>query len=261
MARFYPLFSSSKGNSAYIGNEDSGILIDAGVSCKRLADALSERGIPMSAVRGVFITHIHSDHIAGLKTLTKKYRIPVYAQRVNLEILSSEDKIAVGTELFCMEDGAAAAGDYAVEHFETLHDVPASCGYKVTCPDGKVAVTCTDLGKVTDTVRENLVSADMVLLESNYDVKMLRSGSYPYQLKQRIASSVGHLSNDDCAVQLKDLAASGVCRFVLGHLSQENNTPAVCEQSALSALSGLVRGRDYTLDVAPPCGFSKAVIF
>ncbi len=261
MARFYPLFSSSKGNSSYIGNENSGILIDAGVSCKRLVGALENNGISPEAVQAIFITHTHSDHIAGLKILTKKYNIPVYAQTVNLEILASSDKVAADAAMYSVDGRDIEVGGFCVSSFETPHDTPASCGYRIVCPDGKVIVTCTDLGEITPEVDRNLAGADMVLLESNYDERMLKNGSYPYTLKQRIASSHGHLSNSDCSKQLKKLIEGGTCRFVLGHLSQENNTAFIAESSAVGFLNEFRRNSDYLLDIASPDGCGMAVAF
>lgn len=261
MARIYPLFSSSKGNSSFIGSRKGGILIDAGVSCKRLCEALRQNEIEPEAIHGIFVTHTHSDHIAGLKVFTKKYNIPVYAQRTNLDILCSGDKVSSTCKTEEVDGKEIYAGNFSVKAFETFHDTPASCGYRVVAPDGKVVCVCTDLGVVTDKVADNLSGADLVLLESNYDEAMLKNGSYPVDLKKRIASDHGHLSNSDCGEQLKKLMRSGTCKFVLGHLSQENNTVYQAESSAVSALSEYRRNSDYILHIARPEGSGMAVAF
>lgn len=216
MARIYPLFSSSKGNSSFIGNSDGGILVDAGVSCKRLCEALKANEIDPAVIQGIFITHTHSDHVSGLKVLTKKYHIPVFAQKTNLEILVS---------------------------------------------DGKQVCVCTDLGTVTNEVDMHLSGSDLVLLESNYDESMLKNGPYPYELKRRIASDHGHLSNSACGEQLKKLMTAGTYKFILGHLSQENNTPLQAENSAVGALGDYERNSDYILHIAKPEGSGMAVAF
>lgn len=261
MARIYPLFSSSSGNCTYIGDERGGILIDAGVSCKKICDALRGNGLSPEAVQGVFVTHTHSDHIQGLKVLTKKYNIPVYAQRTNLEILADKDKVYCQCSLSETDGITISVGDFQIESFATPHDTPASCGYKVTLSDGKICAVCTDLGYVTPEISEALRGCDLVVLESNYDEVMLKNGPYPYDLKKRIASDHGHLSNTDCGEQLCDLIDNGVCRFILGHLSQHNNTPQTAEQSAVNALGHFRRNKDYILHVAKPEGEGLAVAF
>lgn len=261
MARIYPLFSSSKGNATFIGNQNGGILIDAGVSCKRLCDALRLNDISPEAVQGIFITHTHSDHIAGLKVFTKKYNIPVYAQQTNLEILCSGDKINSACKVEAIDGVEIAVGDHKIKAFTTFHDTPASCGYQITTPDDKQVCVCTDLGIVTDEVKASLAGSDLVLLESNYDEAMLKNGAYPYDLKKRIASDHGHLSNADCGKQLGDLMENGTCKFILGHLSQENNTPFHAENSAVTALAQYRRNSDYILHIAKPDGNGMAVAF
>ena len=260
MQKIYPLFSSSKGNSTFIGDKNGGVLIDAGVTCKRLCGALSDNEIDPTSIHGIFITHTHSDHIKGLNVFSKKYKIPIYAQKTNLEIMLSQNVIPDCCEIYEMAD-EVYVGDYCVKSFETHHDTPASCGYRIITPDDHVAVTCTDLGEITDSVEENFADADVILLESNYDEVMLKNGFYPYPLKMRIASEHGHLSNDICSNQLKRLMNDGTYRFILGHLSQENNTPQIAEKFALSALSEYSRNDDYILNIARPEGMGMAVEF
>ena len=261
MSRIYPLFSSSSGNSIYIGDEVCGILIDAGVSCKRICDAMENAGIPPEAIRAVFVTHTHSDHISGLKVLTKKLGVPVYALGKNLDILEEKDKVWEGAPLYEMDSGSVKVAGFEVSAFITPHDTPASCGFKVSTPTGRVCAVCTDLGKVTAEIHSMLTGCDLVLLESNYDEKMLRYGPYPEDLKRRIASDHGHLSNADCGRELVKLAQAGISSFILGHISQHNNTPETAEKSAVEALKEYVRGEDYILHIAPPEGNGRAVVF
>ena len=244
MARIYPLFSSSKGNSTFIGEPGGGILIDAGVSFKKLTAALADSGLSLASIKGIFITHSHSDHVKGLKMLTKKTGLPVFGQRETLEELISGEMIAPACEVYEL-DSPAAAADMEISCFDTPHDTVRSCGYRVKTSDGRVCAVCTDLGYVTDTVRENLNGCNLVLLESNYDEKMLASGPYPYYLKERIRSKRGHLSNTDCSMQSAELIRQGTTHIILGHLSQENNTPYMADKIVETGLKEFSRNRDY----------------
>lgn len=250
MARIYPLFSSSKGNASFIGNSTGGILIDSGVSFKRLSQALERCEIPLDAVKAVFVTHSHSDHVKGLKMLTKKISVPVWGRRETLEVLSEGDMVAPKTKLMEIA-GAVCQGDMEISAFNTPHDTPGSCGYRINTGDGRSCAVCTDLGYVTDEVEKGITGCDLVLLEANYDESMLKSGPYPFQLKKRIASDHGHLSNLCSGRQAARLIEKGTTRIILGHLSQENNTPETAEKTVVQQLSGFRRNIDYILSVAP----------
>ncbi len=261
MARIYPLFSSSDGNCTYIGNGKNGILIDAGVSCKKICDSLSANSIDPSGIMGIFITHTHTDHIKGLKVLLKKYNIPIYARLKNISLLLENEYVPESAELYEIEDDEVCVGDYSLCAFDTPHDTPSNCGFRIRCPDGKIAAVCTDLGCVTQTVWDNIRGCDLVLLESNYDPYMLSHGPYPFELQRRISSDNGHLSNRDCADTLFKLVQSGTNKFILGHLSQHNNTPQTAENTAVGTMIGMQRNKDYLLHVAKPDGAGMVVAF
>ena len=260
MARIYPLFSSSKGNSTFIGDKNSGILIDAGVSFKRLSEAFQRSGLVFSAVKGIFITHSHSDHVKGLKLLTKKTGIPVFGQRETLEELLRDELISPQSEVYEL-DSSAVSADMEISCFDTPHDTVRSCGYKIKTSDGRTCAVCTDLGYITETVNQNISGCNLVLLESNYDEKLLEKGPYPYYLKERIRSKHGHLSNTDCAKQSAELIRSGTTQIILGHLSQENNTPYTADKTVEKGLAEFIRNRDYNLEVAPVETSGKMVVF
>lgn len=251
MARIYPLFSSSKGNAEFIGSPEGGILIDCGVSARRLTQALERCGIRPEAIQGIFITHEHADHVAGLRVFTKKYSVPVYAEPVTRQGLYSGGWLAPEQDCTALTGTVECAG-IRITPFATSHDTAQSCGFRMVMPDGRICAVCTDLGYVSETVSAALNGCDLVLLEANYDVNMLRTGPYPAQLKLRIASQYGHLSNDDSAAAAQALVSDGTTRLILGHLSQHNNLPEIAERTVEQRLGGLVRGRDYLLQAAAP---------
>lgn len=261
MARVYPLFSSSKGNSTFIGTENGGILIDCGVSLKRLSAALEINRLSLSSIKAVFITHEHSDHVCGLKMLTKKTGIPVYGQKRTLQRLYDTDKISVTSPIIDMTGKTIACADSEITLFNTPHDTIQSCGYKIHTSDDKYCAVCTDLGHITPEIDEALTGCKLVLLESNYDDNMLRTGAYPLYLKERILSPNGHLSNDDCAVQVGRLIERGTTHFLLGHLSQDNNRPQIADLVVQNSLNKYVRNMDYLLGVAPVETNGGVVVF
>ena len=262
MARIYPLFSSSKANSAFIGSGTGGILIDAGASFKRMCGAFAKSGLTMTAVKGVFITHSHSDHVKGLKMLTKNTGVPVFGQRETLEELLGKELISPNSKVYEL-DGVAVLEDMEISCFDTPHDTVRSCGYRIKTADGRNCAVCTDLGHITDTVHKALTGCDLVLLEANHDIGLLKKGPYPDYLKARILSDHGHLSNAVCGSEAADLVRLGTTRLILGHLSQDNNTPYIADKTVMTVLaqSGAVRDRDYTLEVAPVETDGRVVVF
>ncbi len=261
MARIYPLFSSSKGNSTFIGTEKEGVLIDCGVSFRQLSEALAVNNIPLSAIRAVFITHEHSDHTAGLAMLTKKTGMPVYGQKRTLQRLYEAGKIAPASNIIDMNGITIACGGSELSCFNTPHDTIQSCGYRIHTSDDKYCAVCTDLGHVTPEVDQALTGCRLVLIEANYDENMLRTGPYPLYLKERILSQNGHLSNNDCAVQVGRLIERGTTHFILGHLSQDNNRPDIAENTVKNSLSQYKFFKDYLLGVAPVKSSGGTVIF
>ena len=262
MAKAVPLFSGSKGNSYYIGTASEGILIDAGRSCKQIENAMIANGLDLRKIGGVFITHEHTDHCSALKVLASRYKLRVYASRGTLEALNRADRLDNRFETFVIEN-EVAIGNMLVKRINTPHDAAESCCYSVTLSDGKVATVATDLGYMTSNIKQAACKSDFAVIESNHDIEMLKNGCYPFQLKRRILSDRGHLSNIACAKELADLVKDGTLRLMLGHLSEENNTPSLAMSTAVNMLaqSGMKLGTDFTLDVAPVETNTKCVIF
>ncbi len=252
MAKFCSLFSSSSGNSTYIGCSQGGILIDVGVSAKKTADALNNIGVDPDSIAAIFVTHEHTDHINGIRVFAERHGIKVYSSAGTLE--GMEEAGVITPKVFADAipwDGIEAGGMF-IRPFKTPHDSRESTGYTVVTPDGKRIAVATDIGQITDTIMDSVFGCDLILLESNHDVGMLRNGPYPYFLKQRILSNHGHLSNESCAETAVKLMESGTTRFVLGHLSKENNIPALAFETTRAAMkmAGAVENIDYLLSVA-----------
>lgn len=252
MARFCSLFSSSSGNSTYIGSAKTAVLIDAGVSAKKLKEALLSREIDPSALGGIFITHEHSDHINGMRILASTYKIPVYATEGTMSFLEENGKVTNKFPYHIIPYEGIEVGDIFIKPFSTPHDSRESCGYRIEMPNDVKAAIATDIGSLTDEIKSNIMDCQLVMLESNHDVGMLQNGPYPYALKRRILSDVGHLSNVACAEMTAELVSKGTSRIFLGHLSKDNNFPDLAYQTNLSTImekTGAVVGRDFLMEV------------
>lgn len=253
MARFCSLFSSSSGNCTYLGYAKNGILIDAGVSAKKIKTSLLERELDPASLSAIFVTHEHSDHIKGIRIIASTYNIPVYASAGTLAGLSQAGILNGKFPYYEIGPNGVTAGDMLVKPFKTPHDSNESLGFTVTFPDERRAAVATDIGHMTDEIMRSLTGCDLVMLESNHDVGMLENGAYPYYLKRRILSDRGHLSNEACAEAAASLVGTGTTRLFLGHLSTENNLPELAFQTSFASIAetGAKRGTDYLLTVNP----------
>lgn len=226
------LASGSKGNAAYIELDGVRLLIDAGISARRITRSLADLGVDAASLDGVFVTHEHSDHIKGLPTLLKQYRLPLFAPPATLRAIG--ESLAVPEDTFTPLAGDVMLGSVAVKSFSTLHDAASPVGYAV-CGSEKCALA-TDLGFLTNDVMAAIEGSDVLILEANHDRELLQSGSYPWRLKQRILSNRGHLSNSAAAWALVRLKKRPRAVF-LAHMSQENNRPELVEETVRTILA------------------------
>lgn len=230
--------SGSGGNCLLLSGGGTNILIDAGISMRRIVGSLAQLQLTMRDIGGVLITHEHSDHVSGLKMLLKYHDIQIFAPHTVANHLKGAIPQTEGFIHIIPVGEEFEIGGLKITAFHTPHDTDESVGYRIA-GDGAVYAHATDMGMVTDEVLKGLNGADTVLIESNHDEDMLRYGSYPYYLKQRILSEHGHLSNESCAGLARTLAESGTKRIILGHLSRENNTPERAMYAAGQALAGV----------------------
>ena len=252
MSRICPLYSGSTGNSTYIGTQNGGILVDAGASMKGLCTALERAGGNYNDIKAIAVTHEHTDHIKGLKVFLNKTDAKLIASEKTLETLITMNCVPEKTQTIAINEKGTELDGILINRFATSHDCEGSSGYSFILPDSKKVTVCTDLGIVTDEVRDAVKGSDVLLFESNHDVDMLKKGPYPPLLKVRIMSEKGHISNATCAAELSNFFNSGTLRFILGHLSQKNNTPLLAKSFAEAALMdiGAQNGKDYILNVA-----------
>ena len=225
MMRFCSIASGSSGNCIYVGSDNTHLLIDAGISGKRIESGLNEIGLTTRDINGILITHEHSDHIGGIGVLSRKYGIPLYATKGTFQgVMASKTVGCVDTGLFNIINGdeSFCINDLCVNSIKVSHDANEPVAYKICRGDKSVGV-CTDLGKYDDNIIKNFQKVEALLIEANHDVNMLQVGPYPYQLKQRILSDRGHLSNETCGRLLCKLLHDNLKSIFLGHLSAENN--------------------------------------
>lgn len=239
------LYSGSGGNCTYICAGGANILIDAGKSAKSLCRALSEIGVSPDSIDAIFITHEHTDHVSALQTFSHKYQAEIHM------LLSSAKKRFYGLRdetLFSKmvfhenPDFEVSIKGLKIKAFPTPHDSCGSVGYKLSFTDGDREISigfATDIGYVTNKIRDSLLGCESVIIESNHDENMLMEGNYPYELKLRIHSKHGHLSNTECASFAALLSVNGTKNIMLAHLSEENNLPDMAYNETLCAIADM----------------------
>lgn len=251
---FCSIASGSSGNCIFAGTDDTGILIDAGISGKRIEQGLNGIGRKSAEIQGILITHEHSDHIKGLGVLARRHHIPIYATPGTIREIRRSGLGKIDEELYheIHADEPFTLGDLSVEPFEISHDAAEPVAYRVS--DGKKSVgVVTDLGVYTDYTIRHLQGLDAVLLEANHDVNMLQVGTYPYYLKQRILGNRGHLSNENAGRLLCEILHDRLQGIFLGHLSQENNYEALAYETVCAEVTlgdNPYRASDFPIRVA-----------
>ena len=250
MVNFISLISGSSGNATLISDGKTHILTDCGMSGARLKDALKKVGIAPETLSALLITHEHVDHVRGAGVIARRYNIPVYATE---KTLSKMDCGPIDENLLnaIKPDADFEIGGIGICPFSIPHDAADPVGYNYFAENKKYSLA-TDIGHMNDYILGHISGSRAVLLESNHDVEMLQLGSYPFPLKRRILSDVGHLSNENAAKCAVELLKSGTESIALGHLSQENNTPEIALLDTYNALTdaGARVGEDIKLTVA-----------
>ena len=235
----HPLYSSSSGNMFHIASSNANILIDVGVSYKAVNEGLKSIGLTIDDIDAVFITHEHTDHIKGLPLLCRKNTDkPIYAVGKTANyLIESLTKNNIQCNILPIKyDNPVKIKDIEIYPFETSHDAIMPCGYRITDTEKTVTIA-TDLGYISNNVYSNLANSDFTILEANYDDAMLEFGKYPYMLKRRIKGQHGHLSNENCGQTIARLANEGHSRFLLAHISENNNTHELALQTVESIAS------------------------
>lgn len=227
--RLVSIASGSSGNCIYVGSDQTHILVDAGISNKRIEQGLNDMGIKGSELSGIVITHEHSDHTKGLGVLARKHGVPIYSTKETLQEIRNMKYLGeYPVELLkpILPDVDFQIGDLELKPFRIDHDAVNPVAYRIQYGKKSVAVA-TDMGHFDQYIVEHLQGLDAILLESNHDVNMLETGPYPYYLKKRILGEHGHLSNENAGRLLNYILHSNLKNILLGHLSKENNYEAL----------------------------------
>lgn len=254
--RMASIASGSSGNCIYMGSEETHILIDDGIAGKRVTEGLNQLDLTPQDITGILVTHEHADHVKGLGVYLRKYGVPVYATAPTIEQIQSDTRLGkMDPELFheIKKEEDFTLGDLTIHPFAVPHDAADPVAYRVECEDKRAAVV-TDLGEYDEHIIAELRDLDVVLVEANHDIRMLQVGPYPYPLKQRILGSLGHICNEAAGQLLNAILHDGMKQIILGHLSKENNYPALAMETVrmeIAMADSPYHANDFAIDVAP----------
>lgn len=234
--RFSILASGSTGNSLYIETDEHAFLVDAGMSGKKIEGLLGSINRSMKQIDGIFVTHEHSDHIKGIGVLARKYKTPIYANAKTWQAMDGlVGEIPVDQRFHFDMETVKTFGSLDIQSFAVSHDAADPMFYTFNEGDRKLAII-TDTGYVSDRMKGHIQGADSFVFESNHDVSMLQMGRYPWSIKRRILSDVGHVSNEDAAVAMSEVVAQKEAHIYLAHLSIDNNMKDLARMSVAQTL-------------------------
>lgn len=251
MLNFCSLYSGSSGNSLFVQSDNSKILIDCGVSSKKIVEALNSIEVDASSIDAILVTHEHSDHVKGLATFSSKFNIPVFSTSETFENMEKiTSKIKEHNLNYFKIDEKFSIGDLEILPFSIPHDAANPCGFNIFSNDKKISIA-TDIGHMNTSILKKLEGSSFLLLESNYDTEVLKCCSYPFSLKTRISGPTGHLSNDIAGKTITYLLKNGLKTAMLGHLSKESNLPELAYTTTVNEiLSNGIDENSFNISVA-----------
>jgi phosphoribosyl 1,2-cyclic phosphodiesterase len=260
MFQFCSLYSGSSGNSLFVETKNTKILVDAGVSSKKIESALQDIEVDPSTIDGVLVTHEHIDHVRSLGTLSNKFNLPIYVNKKTLDAMPTQkDKIDANNIKYFDINDHFYIGDLDIHPFAIPHDATNPCGFNIFNNDKKISIA-TDIGHMTNNILKRLEESSFIMLEANYDPEVLKCSSYPFHLKSRISGPIGHLSNEMAGKTISYLLKSGLKSAMLGHLSKESNFPELAYQTVVDELiSNNYDENDLSLSVASRDNHSKII--
>lgn len=262
MLNFCSLYSGSSGNSLFVETENTKILVDAGMSCKKIVEALDSIEVNPSTIDAILVTHEHSDHVKGISTISKKFDIPVFSTKETFEAMPTQtEKLSEKNINYFNPSEKFYIKDLGILPFSIPHDAVNPCGFNIIKDNEHQISIATDIGHMTKSIVNHLEGSEFILLESNYDTEVLKCCSYPYKLKSRIASKNGHLSNTMAGKTISYLIKnSNLSIAMLGHLSKESNFPELAYQTVVDELiSNHIEDNSINLSVASRSNPSKLI--